>query len=285
LTHLGIGQILVAAENRGGAPMRVDDSGPAKRVAARVLVLTALVLTAAGCGGGGQAAGRAASKATGAWGDDVARALGRARGSVTSLDDVARGGRGLADDTGRSLDDLARAAPQNRTAEEARLLADLRQTRVAIGLVGTAMADANRVAAALPDDAARIAAATSRPDIADEVSRLSQHVLQDVACDAAAALLFPGERDSLEQSGHPRAVPDTVEAAGQSIVNFVYQQLAGALGGGAARSAVAWQQYASGILEKRDQYLDGMRGVIQSPNWTVTRAYYHYVRLCLALPG
>jgi hypothetical protein len=39
------------------------------------------------------------------------------------------------------------------------------------------------------------------------------------------------------------------------------------------------------MLEKSNQYAAGMQGVIQSPNWTVTRAYYDNVRLCLAIPG
>jgi hypothetical protein len=245
------------------------------------LVLAALVLAVTACRGGGEVAGKAA----GAWGDDVVRALGRARGNATALDDVARGGRGVVDDAGRSLDDLARTAPQNRTAEQTRLLNQLLQTRAAIGLVGTAIGDANRVAAALPDDAARVAAATSRSNVGDDLSRMSHHVLKDVACDAAAGLLFPSERAALEQAGHQRMVPDVVDAAGQSIVDYVYQELAGILGGAVARNAVAWQQYADGILEKGNQYAAGMQGVIQSPNWTVTRAYYYYVRLCLAIPG
>jgi hypothetical protein len=240
------------------------------------LVLAALVLAVTACRGGGKAAG--------AWGDDVVRALSRARGNATALDDVARG-RGVVDDAGRSLDDLARTAPQNRTAEQTRLLNELLQTRAAIGLVGTAIGDANRVAAALPDDAARVAAATSRLNLGDDLSTVSRQVLKDVACDAAAGFLFPSERDGLEQAGHQRVVPDVVDAAGQSIVDYVFQELAGVLGGAVARNAVAWQQYADGILEKGNQYAAGMRGVIQSPNWTVTRAYYYYVRLCLAIPG
>jgi hypothetical protein len=116
---------------------------------------------------------------------------------------------------GRGLDDLARTAPKNRTAEQTRLLNELVQTRAAIGLVGTAIGDANRVAAALPDDAARVAAATSRLNVGDDLSRMSRQGLEDVACDAAAGFLFPSERD--------------------------------------ARNAVAWQQYAEGILEKGNQ--------------------------------
>jgi len=201
------------------------------------------------------------------------------------LDDVARGGRSVVDDAGRNLDDLARTAPQNRTAEQTRLFNELLQTRTAMSLVGAAVADANRVAATLPDDAARVAAATSRLNITDDLSRMSRRVLEDVACDAAARFLLPSERDGLEQAGHPRVVPDVVHATGQSIVDYVFRELAGILGGAAARDAVAWQQYANGILEKGNQYAAGMRGLIQSPNWTVTRAYYYYVRLCLAIPG
>jgi hypothetical protein len=250
------------------------------RVTVRAVVLAALVLAVTACRGG-----EVAGKAAGAWGDDVVRALSRARGHATALDDVARGGRGVVDDAGRGLDDLARTAPQNRTAEQTRLLNQLLQTRAAIGLVGTAIGDANRVAAALPDDAARVAAATARLNVGDDLSRMSHQVLQDVACDAAAGFLFPSERDALEQAGHQRVVPDVVDAAGQSIVDYVFQELAGILGGAVARNAVAWQQYADGILEKGNQYAAGMQGVIQSPNWTVTRAYYYYVRLCLAIPG
>jgi hypothetical protein len=243
----------------------------------RGLLLAALVPTLTACGGGG--------KAVGTWGDDVVRTLGRVRGNATSLDDVARGGRGAVDDAGNSLDDLARTAPQNRTAEQARLLDQLIQTRAALSLVGVAIGDAGRVAAALPDDAARIASQTARLNITDDLSRMSHRVLEDVLCDAAAALMLPAEQDGLEQAGHQRVVPDVVDAAGQSIVNHVFQQLAGFLGGPVARNAVAWQQYADGILEKRNQYVAGMQGLIQSPNWNVTRAYYYYARLCLAIPG
>jgi hypothetical protein len=63
------------------------------------------------------------------------------------------------------------------------------------------------------------------------------------------------------------------------------QELAGIFGGGLARNAVAWQQYVDGILERSSEYAAGMQGVIQSPNWAVTRAYYYYVRMCLAIPG
>jgi hypothetical protein len=251
------------------------------RSLARGLVLAALVLTVAACSSGGKVAGKAA----GAWGDDAVRVLARARGNATAMDDVAHGGRDVVDDAGRSLDDLARTAPQSRTAEQARLLNEVIQTRAAMSLVGTAIADADRVAVALPDDAARIAAATSRINNTGELSRISRQVLEDVACDAAAGLLFPSERDGLEQAGHQRAVPDLVDAAGQSVVDHVFQELAGTLGGGLARNAVAWQQYADGILEKSSQYAAGMQGVIQSPNWAVTRAYYYYVRMCLAIPG
>ena len=174
--------------------------------------------------------------------------------------------RGVVDDAGRGLDDLARTAPKNRTAEQTRLLNELVQTRAAIGLVGTAIGDANRVAAALPDDAARVASATSRLNVGDDLSRMSRQVLEDVACDAAAGFLFPSERDGLEQAGHQRVVPDVADAAGQSIVDYVFQELAGILGGSVARNAVAWQQCAGGILEKRNQYAAGMQGVIQSPN-------------------
>jgi hypothetical protein len=45
------------------------------------------------------------------------------------------------------------------------------------------------------------------------------------------------------------------------------------------------QHLWSHILERGNQYAAGMQGVIQSPNWTVTRAYYCSVRLCLAIPG
>jgi hypothetical protein len=256
-------------------------SWSARNVAVRGLVLAALVLNVPACRGGGEVAGKAA----GAWGDDVVRALSRARGNATSLDDVGRGGRGVVDDAQRNLDDLARTAPQNRTAEQNRLLNELLQTRVAISLVGTAITDANRVAAALPDDAARIAAATSRLNTSDDLSKMTWRVLEDVACDAAAGFLFPSERDALEQAGHQRVVPDVVDAAGQSIVDHVFRELAGVLGGAVARDAVAWQQYAEGILDKGNQYAAGMQGLIQSPNWTVTRAYYYYVRLCLAIPG
>lgn len=87
-------------------------------------------------------------------------------------------------------------------------------------------------------------------------------------------LLFPAERDGLEQAGYQRGVPDLVDAAGQSIVDHVFQELAGILGGGLARTAVAWQRYADGILDKSSQYAAGMQGIIQSPNWAVTREYY-----------
>jgi hypothetical protein len=138
-------------------------------------MLIALALISAGCRGG-----EVAGKAAGAWGDDVVRALSRARGNATAADDLTRGGRGLVDDARTSLDDLARAAPQNRTAEQARLYTELLQTRAAISLVGAAMTDANRIAAALPDNAARIASATSQLNISDDLSRISREVL--VSC-------------------------------------------------------------------------------------------------------
>jgi hypothetical protein len=88
---------------------------------------------------------------------------------------------------------------------------------------------------------------------------MTWRVLEDVACDAAAGFLFPSERDALEQAGHQRVVPGVVDAAERSIVDYVFRELAGVLGGAVARDAVAWQQYAEGILDKGNQYAAGMR--------------------------
>jgi hypothetical protein len=238
--------------------------------ALRGLLLVTLILTVTGCSN---------------WLDDATRALSNARRGVQSADDLARGGPSVFDDSTRTLDDLVRNAPDNPSSEEARILAELTQTKLAVAEAKLAVLSADSTAAALPQDAADVAAAaTSQADAQTSLGDVSRIVLEDVACDVAADHLFPEEKDKLEAEGRQRVVPDVVQPTAESIINFADREFARLVGGVHLHRFVAWQQYAYSVLEKRERYADAVEGFIESPTLRVSRAYYHYARLCLKPP-
>jgi hypothetical protein len=238
--------------------------------AVRSLLLVTLMLTVTGCSN---------------WLDDATRAVSNARRGIQSADDLARGGPSVLDDSTRTLDDLVRNAPDNPNSEESRILAEVLQTKVAVAQAKLAVLSADSTAAALPQDAADVAAAaTSQADAQTTLGDVSRIVLEDVACDVAADHLFPEEKDELEAEGQQRVVPDVVEPTAESITNFADRELARLVGGAHLHRFVAWQQYADSVLKKRERYVDGVEGLIESPTLKVSRAYYHYARLCLKPP-
>jgi hypothetical protein len=237
------------------------------------LLLIALVVTLTGCPGGSQ------------WVDDATRGLTNARRSVQSADDLAHGGRAVLDDSTRTLDDLVQNAPDNLNSEQSRIITQITQTKLAIAQARLAIVTADNAAAALPQDAADVAAAaTSQADAQITLTDVTRTVLQDVACDIAIDHLSREEKDELEADGQRRLVPDVVEPTAESVMNYADRELARLVGGRYLHQFVAWRQYANSFLEKRDQYIAGVQGVIESPTWTVTRAYYYYARLCLKPP-
>jgi hypothetical protein len=241
-----------------------------KSRAVRSLLLVTLIFAVTGCSN---------------WLDDATRALSTARRGVQSADDLARGGPSFLDDSTRTLDDFVRNAPDNPNSEESRILSELLQTKVAVAQAKLAVLSADSTAAALPQDAADVAAAaTSQADAQTTLSDVSRIVLEDVACDVAADHLFPKEKDELEAEDQQRVVPDVVEATAESITNFADRELARLVGGTHLHRFVAWQQYADSVLKKRERYVNGVEGFIESPTFKVSRAYYHYARLCLKPP-
>jgi hypothetical protein len=261
---------------------------PARRRARLCALLVAMTAAFALVGVSAPPAEASAARAALSWADDVARTVLRARELTRTPTLGSAAAR--SDEIARALDDLAARAPaaaERNAAITARfdeLVAAQARTRA----LQEAVLAADDVRDGIPADARAVAgSATPDRNLQDELTTASDEILRDAACDVAADVLLPPEKQDIEESGWIEVVPDVLKPVagplGGAAINYATVRLARVFGPGAAAS-VAWFNYGKGIEEKSGRYAAGLREQVDTPDGLRTRAYIQYVRTCLATP-
>jgi hypothetical protein len=250
-----------------------------RRLCAAIVGMACVVgLALTSCSGAGGAA--SASLGSGpitTWVEDVARALqrgvpeGRVITGSKPLLEAPAGARSA------ELDRLIQSAPPPTVDPEvAQLLRTLQARRAATVLTREALDADQRSVVAVE---ATALASSDYPSVRDELRTIGDDVVKDLACDALLDQLQPSEQQEAADSGTPIWVRIGKPAL-QAIENVTARRLSSGFG-----QYVAWVNWGSGIAENADDIVSAAQNTASTPEAVHTRAFYYYVRICLAHPS
>lgn len=191
-------------------------------------------------------------------------------------------------------DDLTRALAKTRTelTDESRMLPEvaeqLRQgeaLQAAIQEADAAAVVAGDIGASLASDAQRIvsrSATVRSPGEEETVAALGEDVLQDLICSVATDIMAPEEKSEADKQSS--AFSYMADKSSTAIYKALTARAAGRLGAVFSRG-FQWGTYGADLATDANRHIASIRGQIESPDLTVTKAYIYMAKVCLAPPA